>query len=133
MAEPSTDLADLIRRMKAGDAAAREDLFAYAQAQLECMAHKRLSQFGRLRARGVETGDVLNDALLQLLRRLKKGDELDRLTGERDFFTMAAQYMRWALLNTAKRLGQAGAELPQEEPDPRGQRVEPLLRPLPQR
>jgi RNA polymerase sigma factor (sigma-70 family) len=117
MVDASHGLAGLIQRVKGGDASARQELFARAHEQLECMARKRLDQqFGRLRFRGVETGDVLNDAMLQLLKRLEQpGGELDRLSSERDFFVMAAQYIRWALLNTAKRFAQRDRALPGDD------------------
>ena len=99
MGEPNTDLAGLINKMKAGDEAARQELFAKAFSQLERMARKRLDeQFGWLRFRGIETGDVLNDAMVQMVKRLEQGSDLDRLSSERDFFVMVAQYIRWALL-----------------------------------
>src|SRR6516165_7137805 len=114
MSEPTLELAGLISKMKAGDESARQELFATAHSQLERMARKRLDQqFGRLRFRGIETGDVLNDAMVQMVKRLELGSDLDRLSGERDFFVMVAQYIRWALLNTAKRLAQQAQELPQ--------------------
>src|SRR5688572_21421455 len=107
MGEPNADLAGLINKMKAGDQAARQELFTRAFSQLERMARKRLDQqFGRLRFRGIDTGDVLNDAMVQMVKRLEQGTDLDRLSSERDFFGMVAQYLRWALLNTAKRIGQ---------------------------
>lgn len=116
MQESKTDLAGLINKMKAGDDAARQELFAKAFSQLERMARKRLDQqFGRLRFRGIETGDVLNDAMVQMVKRLEQGSDLDRLSSERDFFVMVAQYIRWALLNTAKRFAQQGSELPQDD------------------
>jgi RNA polymerase sigma factor (sigma-70 family) len=116
MAEPTTELGALIRRVKEGDTAAREALFATAFAQLERMARKRLDQqFGRLRFRGIDTGDVLDDALVQMVKRLEQGSDLDRLAGERDFFIMAAQYIRWALLNTANRLAGQAQALPPDD------------------
>jgi hypothetical protein len=52
MAQAGSDLASLIERTGAGDAAAREQLFAQAYAQLERMARKRLNQgFGRAATR----------------------------------------------------------------------------------
>jgi RNA polymerase sigma factor (sigma-70 family) len=126
MGEPNADLAGLITRMKAGDQVARQELFASADAQLKRMARKRLDQqFGRLRFRGIETGDVLNDAMLQLVKRLEQGRELDRLNSERDFFVMVAQYIRWALLNTAKRVAQGEQELPEDDLLP-GETVHPF-------
>ena len=69
------------------------------------MTRKRLDQqFGRLRLRGIETGDILDDAMVQLVKRLKEGSDLERLSSERDFFVMVAQYVRWALFNTAKQV-----------------------------
>src|SRR5262249_4532207 len=82
----------------------------------EQMARKRLDQqFGRLRFRGIETRDVLDDAMVQVIKRLEQGSELERLASERDFFVMVAQYVRWALLNTAKRLAGRGQPLPQDD------------------
>lgn len=116
MEEPSSDLTELIEKMKEGDASAREELFAKAFSQLERMTRKRLDQqFGRLRLRGVETGDILDDAMVQLVKRLKEGSDLEHLSSERDFFVMVAQYVRWALFNTAKKFAHQGAELPPDD------------------
>jgi RNA polymerase sigma factor (sigma-70 family) len=116
MAEPRTDLTALINCMKAGDRNARQELFGRAFGQLERMTRKRLDQqFGRLRFHGIETGDILNDAMLQLVKRVEQGTELDRLTCERDFFVMVAQYIRWALLNTANRFAQQKQVLPGDD------------------
>jgi RNA polymerase sigma-70 factor (ECF subfamily) len=102
MTETSVDIATLISRMKVGDVAARDELFREASDQLERMARKRLNQdFRRLRLRGLETGDVLNDALVRVLERFKKEGGLDRIANERDFYVLVAQYIRWTLCNTA--------------------------------
>jgi RNA polymerase sigma-70 factor (ECF subfamily) len=111
MPESSADLAGLIQRMKAGDRSAREELFARAFDQLNRMVRKRLDQqFGRLRSHCIETGDILNDAMIQVVKRLEQADDLERLGCERDFFVMVAGYIRWALLNAAKRLHGRGPE-----------------------
>lgn len=105
MANSDADLDDLIKRMKEGDRAAREAVFERAFDQLERMARKRLDrEFVRLRSRGIETGDVLDDAMIQVVKRLELGEELERLSSERDFFLMIASYVRRALLNAAVRL-----------------------------
>jgi RNA polymerase sigma-70 factor (ECF subfamily) len=116
MAEPTVDVLKLINKVKGGDRAAREQLIAHAFAQMERMARKRLdASFRRLRQRGIETGDVLNDALLTLVKRLERGTDLDRLASEKDFYVMVAQYIRWALLNMVNRPTLSGPELPPDD------------------
>jgi RNA polymerase sigma factor (sigma-70 family) len=126
MVEASTGLGSLIVKMIGGDSAAREELFKQALAQLEGMARKRLNRdFGRLRHRGVETGDVLNDAMVEILKRLKQDGGLDAVTCERDFFGLVARHILWGLLNTAKRLSQGRRSSPGSA-GPAGETVHPF-------
>jgi RNA polymerase sigma factor (sigma-70 family) len=120
----TTKLHGWLDRMQAGDPAAREELLRATSARLERLARKMLRGFPVV-ARWEQTGDVLQNALVRLLRAL----EDVRPPSVRDFFGLAAAQMRRELLDLARhyqgphgpgahhasRAGRAGAE---EVPDP---------------
>ena len=98
----------LINKVNAGQARPG-DLLAAQLSRLEGMARKRLNEsFRRLRDQGVETGDIVQEAVSRFLQRIEGEGGLDRLQTVRDFFVMAANYLRWTLLDTANRIRQAG-------------------------
>ena len=100
MATPSVDTACLhgwIDRMRAGDAAARDELLRGVCGQLERLAHKMLKRCPGVR-RWAETGDVLQNALVRLLRALQEV----RPESTRAFFALAAEQMRRELLDLAR-------------------------------
>jgi len=68
--------------------------------RLEMLARRMLKQFPAVR-RWEETGDVLRDALLRLLRGL----ETKKPESTRDFFNLAANRIRSALLDLARKHG----------------------------
>src|SRR2546430_13327611 len=85
-------------RVRAGDAAARDELLRACWGRLERLARKMLVRFPDVR-RVTETGDVLQSALIRLLRALEKLD----VPSTRDFFGLAAEQMRRELLDLARR------------------------------
>jgi RNA polymerase sigma-70 factor (ECF subfamily) len=86
-----------IDRMRAGDAAAPEELVRACCGRLERLARKMLRGFPAV-ARWEETGDVLQNALVRLLRSLHEV----RPPSVRDFFGLAATHMRRELLDLAR-------------------------------
>jgi RNA polymerase sigma-70 factor (ECF subfamily) len=100
MPDPSLHTAQLagwLDRMRAGDAAARDELLHATCGRLERLARKMLGRFPKVR-RWADTGDVLNSSLMRLLRALQ---EL-RPASTRDFFGLAAVQMRRELLDLAR-------------------------------
>jgi RNA polymerase sigma-70 factor (ECF subfamily) len=92
-------------RLRAGDPAARRDLLGAASERLRRLARKMLRADGRLR-RWVESGDVLNDAVLRLSRAL----EAVTPGTLREFFRLAALQVRRELLDLARHhFGPCGA------------------------
>lgn len=86
-----------VDRMRAGDRSASEELFRAVCNRLERLARKMLQRFPDVH-RWAETGDVLQNALLRLLRAL----EQVRPSSVRDFFGLAAEQMRRELLDLAR-------------------------------
>src|SRR5436305_216630 len=86
MADSGTQLHLLLARMRAGDEAARNELFRHATGRLERLTRKMLHQFPGVR-RWAETDDVLQNALIRLLRTL----EAVRPATPRDFLGLAAE------------------------------------------
>src|SRR5262245_13193854 len=100
MADPPVDTALLhywLGRMRAGDAAAREEMLRGVCNRLERLAHRMLRRFPRVQ-RWVQTDDVLQSALMRLLRAL----ETVQPASVRDFFGLAAEQMRRELLDLAR-------------------------------
>ncbi len=100
MSEPSFHTAQLhsyLDRMRAGDEAAREELFRRVTGRLERLARKMLQRFPAV-ARWEQTGDVLNNALVRLLRALQEV----RPDSVRGFFGLAATQIRRELLDLAR-------------------------------
>ena len=101
MAESDFDsvrLRDLIARLRAGDRSAEDQLVRAILARFQNLARRMLHRFPDLRHLE-QTGDVVQDSLLRLLRALKQ------VTPEttRDFFNLAAEQIRRQLLDLARR------------------------------
>jgi RNA polymerase sigma factor (sigma-70 family) len=100
MPDPAFDTVQLQRwaeRIRAGDRAAPDELLRATGARLEALARKMLDRFPDVR-RFEQTGDVLNNALLRLLRALREVQP----TSVRDFFGLAAEQVRRELLDLAR-------------------------------
>lgn len=87
-----------LERMRAGDTVARDELLRALCDRLERLARSMLRRYPRVR-RWEETGDVLQNATLRLLRALQDIQP----TSMRAFFGLAAEQMRRELLDLAKR------------------------------
>lgn len=90
-------LHQLLERMEAGDLPAREELLQRCCQRLERLARKMLRSFPHVH-RWVETDDVLQNALLRLLRALEKV----RPGNVKEFFGLAAMQIRRELLDLAR-------------------------------
>jgi RNA polymerase sigma factor (sigma-70 family) len=100
----------LLESMNHGDAAARQELLGCAYERLRHLAGKMLRQdFPRL-ALEHETTSILHRALLPLFESLAEV----RLPTVLDFFRLAAQRIRWVLLDLARQPPVQGA--PQQQP-----------------
>jgi len=100
VSEPEFHTAQLqgwLERLRAGDTSARDELLRATGDRLERLARKMLNRFPRVQ-RWAETGDVLQGALLRLLRSLEEVEP----TNTRAFFGLAATQMRRELLDLAR-------------------------------
>jgi RNA polymerase sigma-70 factor (ECF subfamily) len=98
--EPLFDTANLQRwlaRTRTGEQAAADELLRAAWDRLERLARAMLGRFPAVH-RWAETGDVLQSALVRLVRALEKVEP----TSTREFFGLAAEQMRRELLDLAR-------------------------------
>jgi RNA polymerase sigma-70 factor (ECF subfamily) len=86
-----------VDRMRGGDLTARDEPLRSAGNRLERLARKMLHRFPSVQ-RWAETGDVLQNALLRLLRALQQV----RPGSVPDFFGLAAEQMRRQLLDLVR-------------------------------
>ncbi|MFO0841744.1 MAG: sigma-70 family RNA polymerase sigma factor [Gemmataceae bacterium] len=84
-------------RLRAGDPAARDDLFALASGRLERLARGMLRDFPRV-GRWEQTGDVCQNALLRLCRAIEAA--VPQTPAE--FYRLAAAQVRRELLDLAR-------------------------------
>jgi RNA polymerase sigma factor (sigma-70 family) len=89
---------DWVDQYRKGDRSAADELFRAASKRLEHLARKMLRKFPTV-SRWEETDDVLQNALVRLLRAL--GEIEPKST--RDFFGLAAEQIRRELLDLARR------------------------------
>src|SRR5262249_7927051 len=87
-----------IERIRAGDAAAQEELIRAVSGRLERIARHMLSRFPGVRSQ-VETDDILQNTLLRLLAALRSV----RPASTRYFFPPAAYLTRQELIALARR------------------------------
>lgn len=93
----TTTLHNLIDRIQGGDDAARDELLRRVCDRLERLCRKMLGRFPGVR-RWEQTGDVLQNALVRLLRSLQQ----IRPASTRDFFGLAAEHIRRELIDLAR-------------------------------
>ena len=101
----TTQLQQLLNRMNAGEGTAQEELVVRACERLRRLTRTIFHDFPRVH-RFEDTGDVLHNAMLRLLRRLKAVS----VPSVADFFSLAAREIRLELIDLARHYyGPAGA------------------------
>jgi RNA polymerase sigma-70 factor (ECF subfamily) len=117
-------LRDWQARIRAGDESAREELFRSVAARLQRLAQRMLRRFPAVRRQEL-TDDVLQNALVRLLRALEAVDPLST----REFLGLAALQLNRELLDLARKCARRPAaadpaprapgepEVPDEGPD----------------
>jgi len=115
--EPSLNTVQLhhyLDRLREGDREAADALLRRVGDRLERLAHHMLKGFPNVR-RWADTGDVLQNALMRLLRTLGAL----RPEGTRDFANLAAVHIRRELLDLARhyraRLASCGPATPSDD------------------
>jgi RNA polymerase sigma factor (sigma-70 family) len=98
----TTQLHGWVERLRAGDAAAANELVRAVTARLERLARKMLRGFPNVRLHA-QTDDVLQSALMRLLRGLREVS----LASMRDFYNLAAGMLRRELLDLARHYARA--------------------------
>jgi RNA polymerase sigma factor (sigma-70 family) len=93
----TTSLLELLAHFQSGDAAALDELIRRTGERLERLARKMLRRYPSV-ARWEQTGDVLQQAVLRLLRALRAV----RPQSTRDFFGLAAVQIRRELIDLAR-------------------------------
>lgn len=95
---PNTaQLFNWLERMRDGDRAAEDELLRSVCGRLERLTHKMLKKVPNAQ-RWVEAEDVLQNALLRLMRALKQ----HKPSSMRDFFGLAAELIRRELIDLAR-------------------------------
>jgi RNA polymerase sigma-70 factor (ECF subfamily) len=100
MAEASsgtTHLQVYLERMRAGDTAARDELFRQVVGRLERLTRKMLKSYPGVH-RWAQTDDVLQSALMRLLRALDQVQPASM----REFFALTAEQIRRELIDLAR-------------------------------
>ena len=93
----TTKLRLWVKRIRAGDLSARDEMLRAVHARLERLARKMLRRFPPV-GRWEESGDLLQNAVPRLLRALEDVEP----GSVRDFFGLAAEQMRRELLDLAR-------------------------------
>src|SRR5438445_6691932 len=94
---PTVQLLGWLERMRAGDLTAREALFGHVCERLRRLTRKMLKGYPGVQ-RWAETDDVLQNALLRLLRALNEVQP----SSAREFLGLAATQIRRELLDLAR-------------------------------
>ena len=94
----SVQLRDLIDRTRAGDRAAEDQLIRAILGRFRALACRMLKRFPAVE-QWEQTGDVVQDALVRLLRALRTVTP----PTTRDFFNLAAEQIRRQLIDLARR------------------------------
>ena len=108
----TTDLPDLLARLRGGDRAAAEELLGSCRARLEAMARAMLRRFPTVAAHE-QTADVVQEASLSLLAALRTLDVADT----RSFYGLAAHHVRLRLLDLARKHRRREAVPIKDDPD----------------
>jgi RNA polymerase sigma factor (sigma-70 family) len=104
MSDPISDLRtprlhSLVARWRQGDRLAADELIRCVAPRLECLAHQMLRRFPAVRGRE-QTADVVQQTNVRLLQALEKMMPSDTA----HFFALAAQHVRYHLLDVVKAL-----------------------------
>jgi RNA polymerase sigma-70 factor (ECF subfamily) len=94
----SVNLQKCLERWQAGDRSAADELLRATSTRLEKLAKRMTRTFPNIRGHA-DTGDVLQNSLIRLLRTL----QTLRPATTRDFFNLAAVHIRRELLDLARR------------------------------
>jgi RNA polymerase sigma-70 factor (ECF subfamily) len=130
VASQSIQLQGLIARVQQGDEAARRELISCAYDRLRRLAAVILNEsFPRLKKAPalVDTTDLANEVSLKLYEALADA----RPESVHDFLRLAAQRMRWLLLDLARRADRSGERL-RESPGSEAVEAESSERSLPE-
>jgi RNA polymerase sigma-70 factor (ECF subfamily) len=95
----TTQLQLWLARLRQGDAGARDELLRSVCGRLEVLARRMLRKFPRVQ-RWEQTSDVLNSALMRLLRALEQVEP----ESVRAFYGLAALQIRRELLDMLRRI-----------------------------
>lgn len=96
------EIQDLMDRLRAGDRAARDRMFAYVAERFRPLAHKLLRfKFPNV-ALYAETDDILHDALCRLIPYLARSGG-NRGTSRGQFHTLTATVLRHTLVDLARK------------------------------
>lgn len=112
----SVNLQSYIDRWQAGDKRAADELLKATGARLEKLARRMTRSFPNVRGQA-DTGDVLQNSLIRLLRTLRTL----RPRTTRDFFNLAAVHIRRELIDLARRCkgkGTVTLDLPDDSDRP---------------
>ena len=93
----ASPLSELLAQTRTGDPRARNELFRAARGRLEDLARRMLQKSQAVR-RWVETGDMVQNASIRLLRAM----ETSPVSDTRGFFNLAATVMRRELIDLAR-------------------------------
>jgi RNA polymerase sigma-70 factor (ECF subfamily) len=128
----SVQLQTWLERLQRGDPAALDGLIRHAGARLERLTHHMLQDYPGVR-RWAQTDDVLQSALVRLLRALRAVQPV----APRDFFALATEQIRRELLDLARHFygpngpGANHASQPEADSafDPLHEQADPSLEP----
>jgi RNA polymerase sigma factor (sigma-70 family) len=96
------EIQDLLDRLRAGDPAGRDRMFAYVAERFRPLAHKLLRLDFPNVALYAETDDVLHDALCRLIPYLKRS-ETHGSSSRGQFYSLTATVLRHTLIDLARK------------------------------
>jgi RNA polymerase sigma factor (sigma-70 family) len=108
----TTELPDLLARLRRGDRSAADELLRLCRERLEAMARVMLRRFPGVAARE-QTGDVVQEASLSLLAALQSLDVRDT----RSFYALAAEHISRRLLDLARKHRRRDTPPTADDPD----------------
>jgi RNA polymerase sigma factor (sigma-70 family) len=108
----TTELPNLLARLRCGDRDAADELLRRCRERLEAMARAMLRRFPAVSARE-QTADVVQEASLSLLAALKTLD----VANTRAFYGLAAHHLRLRLLDLARKHRPREAVPQADDPD----------------